>query len=696
LLQAILDIWRIVAYFQGINLAINIDKNSDHDTDINATYELHKSKDANDLIYHHRFVREYHGEFNNNREVNHNFLRGFHNDGDELKRYRDKRKTPIVFNQIKTSERTILGMMIQNQYEAEFQATSPEDDDISEILQQLDARESADQKDDMNDIELMRQAWAGGNSFQECYMDVVDGRKPVMKTVQQNPFAIYWDPESRVLITRDDAQFVDRDSFVSYSYLTKYFGKKKKELQFSLENDSKSNNSYEEVQVFADRGHEQKNERNGEYLLTERFYKVDGTAYFALVEDKKIIIDEEDLKEFQQSQPEAEIQEEDAEFLYIAIACEDFSNTEYLYNGKYHCQPRDPRTNKIIWPILEMVAESLAGQPQGFIDHERGPNKVVNAMMSNIVSAATHSAAGAMLIDPTAFISEREAKLAARHHSDSDRAFQVRKGHIGEAMAPVPRAGVTADHQYALDYSMSFLQEITSTPPSMQGVQEESGVSGVLNAQRIEQGAVQLQPLMKNYRLFLERRDELRYYYWRTYYTEEKTFRIVDMTTPEMNPFATINKMVPEQDALGNFTGGYKKLNDINTAIYSINIKESSRSQTYRDKQLKIMGALMQSGFIQNDPGLAAGLLEEIIRLGDAPEKTKEFLKKYSNIIQQAEIAKRGAEQQLSATQAEGAELDNMSKMQGLAQTEAEQTGAIGGQQSGGIPQTAQPPQMAY
>jgi len=677
-------------------LSDNNDKEDGYNPTINATYELNKSKFANDLIYSHRFVREYYDEFNNNREVNHNFVRGFHYDGDEVRKYRDKRKTPIVFNQIKTSERTILGLMLQNNYEAEFQATSPADDDISEILQQLDARTAEDQGDSMNDIELMRQAWAGGNSFQECWMEVKNGSEPTMYTTQQNPFAIYWDPESRILITREDAHFVDRDSWITYTELQKQFPDKKKLINEHLQSTTTNDGSYDEIQVFADRSHEYKKEKNSEFLLTERFYKVDGVGHFAMMGEQKVEIDEEDLKEFKRDNPDIKIQKEDVEELWIAIVCEEYSNNDYLYNGKYHNQPRDPRTHKIIWPILEMVAESLAGEPQGFVDHERGPNKVVNAMMSNIVSSATHASAAAMLIDKTAFVSEREAKLAARHHSDSDRSFNVKQGRVGDAMAPVPRAGVNADHQYALDYSLNFLKEVTSTPPSLQGIQEESGVSGVLNAQRIEQGFVQLQPLMKNYRLFLKQRDKLRYYYWRTYYTKEMTFRVVDKTEPNMNPFVTVNQLVPEQDALGNFTGGYKKLNDLNTAIYDIVIKESVKSATYRDKQLRIMGDLLQLPQSQSDPGLSAAIMEEILRLGDAPEKTKEFVKKYSNMIQNAEATKRQAEQQLAAGQQEGQELDNMSKMQGIAETEATQTGAnVSAVPPAGPPQGTPQPNMS-
>jgi len=650
------------------------------DTETNDNYDdalnhLDRSKNANDLITHHRWVKEWHDPYNTNREVNFNFVRGNHYDPNEEKKFRDKRKTAVVFNQIKTSERTILGLWLQNAYAIKFSASSPIDDDIAEILEQLNIWEAYQQDDEMNDIELIRQAWAGGTSYQECFMEVKKGRKPIMKTHQQNPFAIYFDPESRDLIRRRDAHFVDRVSWMTFPEIQRAWDKEAKKVGRVLSSSQNGQGSYEPVNVYADRGHETHNERNGEFKVIERFYKVWEMAHFSEEEGERVEIEKKDLKKFRMENPNVKLIREEQEFLYVAIACEEYSLDSYLYNGRYHNQPRDPLTQEIMWPILEMIAESLNGEPTGFVEHERGANKIVNSMMANILSSATHSAAAAMLIDPTAFKSDREAKLAAKHHSDSDRAFQVKKGRTQDAMAPVARAGVGQDHMYALDFSLNFLREVTSTPPALQGQEEKSGVSGVLNSQRIEQGFIQLQPLMKNYILFLKQRAKLRYYYWREYYTNEMVFRVVDKTKPQTNPFATINEMVAEQDAVGRFTGGYKKLNDITTAIYDIYTEESVKSATYRNRQLSFIEGLSQSQFAQQDAGLAAVLLGEALRLSDAPMETKEALKKSSNLIQEAEKAKQAAEQALSATQQQGAELDNEAKMQGIAQVEAEQTG---------------------
>ncbi|MCP3683431.1 MAG: hypothetical protein GY861_12155 [bacterium] len=645
----------------------------------NVLYELNQSNNALDLISNHIHVIEYFDKYNQMRETCHNFVRGHQYDPNELKKYKDKRKDPIVFNQVKTSERTIMGMWINKKFAVKFSAQTPQDDDIGEILERLNIWTSNHQEDDYKDIDLVRQAWAGGNSFQECYMDVQEGMQPTMHTNNQNPFAVYWDPDSRDLITRKDARFVDRDSYWTYDKVHALAKQTKAHLNQShvIENDL--NEHFDDTNIAADRHHETKQERNGKFLVTERFYLVPGFQFFAELEDEKIILSKKDIPEFRQMHPNIIIQKEKIDKLHIAIVCEQYNSQEYIYNGEYHCQPRDPRSNKIIWPILEMVAEELAGEPQGFVEHEISPNKVINAMMSNIVASAKHSAAAATLIDPAAFISGREAQLAARHHSDSDRSFQVRPGRTRDAIMPIQKSQTNADHQYALDYSLNFLSEVSSTPPALQGIQESANTTGVLNAQRIEQGSTQLKPFMKNYLLFLKQRAKLRYYYWRTYNTEEMVFRVSDKTDPNMDPYITINELVPEQDALGNYTGVINKIKDINSAVYDIEIEEAVDSPSYRARQLEFIERMMNSKFIEADAGFAAGLLEEALRLADSPVKTRDFFKKYSTLIQQAHLAEMQLKQQTMAAQGQGQEIANEQNLQKYAQDEAMQTTPYGG-----------------
>ena len=100
---------------------------------------------------------------------------------------------------------------------------------------------------------------------------------------------------------------------------------------------------------------------------------------------------------------------------------------------------------------------------------------------------------------------------------------------------------------------------------------------------------------------------------------------------------------------------------------------------------------MLDSKFVESDPGLAAGLLSEALRLSDSPQTTKEFLKKYSTLIQQAHITEQQAKQQLMGAQAEGQEISNEQNLQALAQQEAAQTSPYGGQEGSATAQASSP-----
>jgi len=131
-------------------------------------------------------------------------------------------------------------------------------------------------------------------------MDVKAGKEPIMMTGNQNPFAIYWDPASRQLITRNDARFVDRDSWMSYPDLLRNFPKKDKVIKEQMSFSDEGNSNFTDTKVYADRAHENRFSRNGTYMVTERFYKVPGKVYFVESEDERIDIEEADVKGFKE------------------------------------------------------------------------------------------------------------------------------------------------------------------------------------------------------------------------------------------------------------------------------------------------------------------------------------------------------------------------------------------------------------
>lgn len=644
--------------------------------------------DAGDLIRSHLQVTDYYASYNDRRDTQFDFVIGQHWTKDEQTVLSSKKKTGVVFNQVKASERTVLGLFIQNRYDVKFAPREQSDQDVSDVLQQLYSYLDGQQEWSFKDIELFRQAWAGGNAFQEVYVDVMPGREPQIKTRNQNPYAIYWDPDSRDLMNREDAEFVDRVTWMTFEEFLAKFPDKVSAGDIDFAGSRRANqDSFEKTDIYKDQSHLNFDEKNGRVKVIERFYKARKKVHYTL--DQELRRQDIDPK-MARFMPGQEVFSEEEEMLHLAIVCPAWRNGEYLFNDEYHCQPRDPGTQKIIFPILEFVAESLNGQPSGFVEHLIGPNKVINSTMSNILHATKHQASTSLIRRPNAFLNENEDKKFDKHHSDGDRVFVAngKAQDLGSLVTPVPKGEVSRDNYSGLELALNHFREVSSTPPALQGQTESSSVSGVLNAQRVEQAFVQLQVLIANWKHYLKRRARLIHYYIREYWTYEKTFRIIEKKSPDDPSHLTINQMQPQVDYMGRMTGGIEKINDVSVAEYDIVIEDSHKSPSYRYKTQQQISELMQTQAVQSDPVLLGMLFLEYSRLSDMSQELKDFIKQYSSTQQQQVMM----QQQAAAQQQQ---LDQMGQMQQLAQSEAEQTTPPpqpqSGQMGARMPQPGQP-----
>lgn len=635
--------------------------------------DLSASQDAADLYRHNLLVKNYWADHHKALEENLDYLVGKQWTPEELELFRRKKKAPVVFNLLKASERTVVGLFIQNKYDVTFSPFEPGDQDLADVLGNLYAWTAHTQRWQHIDQEVFRLAWAGGVAYQEVYVDVAPGREPVIRTQNLNPFAVYWDPDSRILISREDAEFVDRDTWLAEPALIQKFAKELGPDGIASLKHAGEQSEIQKTTVHRDRSHLNYDQKNGRFRLIERLYKTRKTVWYMLDQEwRRTDIDERRAVALQQLGQQ--VYSEEVEVLNLAILCPAWSLEKYLYNGPYHCQPRNPTTGKIIWPILEMVAESLNGQPNSFVENLKSANKLVNSMISNVHHAAKHQSSSSLLRRKGAF-SETNKKDFDKHHSDGDRVFEVEeKFDLNAAVAPIPKGEISADNYKGLELALTYFREASSTPPALQGMTEQSGVSGVLNAQRIEQAFVQLQPFIANWRAFLHQRANLAYFYWREYWTYEKTVRILEKKEPQGPDFLTINQEVPATDWMGRPTGGIQKVNDITSAVYDIIVEDSYRSPTYRFKTQQQISELMQSAGVQADPALLGALFVEFIRLSDASQDLKDFVKQHSAIMQQRLQQEQAMQQQQAQMQMQGAQLEQASQMQQLAQAEAEQT----------------------
>lgn len=635
---------------------------------------LHQNtRKASDFIAHHGKVVDYHSTYNETRKTCYDFARGIHHSEEELKVYRRKRKKPVTFRGELAPMRTVIGQFIQSKYDMKPAPVQPDDQATADPLIHMYHWTEDQASVSLKDVDIFKQAYVGGSGYQESYVEVIHGKQPRICVVNQNPFAVYWDPDSRDLINREDAEFWDRETWLTYQDMLDRFPEQAALIQQALKGqEAREEQGYEQTTLHADRSHEHSTQKNGKYKVVERFYKVRKAFQFGIpdVEQQGVRVDigedadAETLTAFKQDYPNHLMRSYPIEYMYYAAACEAVSHEMFLKNEPYHWHPRNPKTGKIMWTLVEVVAESLGGEATGFIEPEIGPLQIIDAMMANILHSAKHSVSNSMFIDPGAFDNEDQIKDVENNASDGDRRFRVKKGALQGGMVPataLPQTSVNQDHGNALNFANAALEEASSAPKASRGMTESGGTPAAQTEMRIQQAFVQLLGLITNWKHFLAKRGMLWYAMWRHFFPYEMTLRVVEKKSPDAPNFVKVNEPIGI-DEQGNIV----RAMDVNAAVFDITFEESVQSPTAKES---IRNGLVQvlNMAAQLDPVMAAWLVKKIMEQTNLDQDDKNFLMQHMQVVQQQQQAKTQAEQQQQ-------QLDSHGQMQDLAQAEAEQT----------------------
>ncbi len=659
---------------QGIKRFFGAQDSTSERPDNPAVYSvlnLQRSKASSDLLEANRQVVLYYEPFQSAREYYHDFMHPeSHWTEEEKVILRKKRKAAVAFSLMKAPERTYIGALIQNKYDIKPAPREPSDQNLADVYSALYHYTAFNNSVSIRDIDMIRESWIGGNSWQESFVEQAPGRPPNINVRNQNNFGIYPDPNRRDLVTNYDCRFIDRVGFYSMDDLITIFPEKEVEIRNSLV--SPDSIYYERDKPWADRQHEVFEQKNGRYKVVERFYKVSKRLYYGVSpegerEDIGFDLDIEKRGEYKNENPNHQLFNEPEEYLFLAVACTGVG--DYLYNGPYHCQPRDAVTKKIMFTLTELIDEDIGGVPSGHVEHMVGPNKIVDSLMVNTLAQAKNASGVSRVGNPNAF-DEAGQRDIEQNVSDGDRVFWKKKDSqvAGSGLEIVPQGTLTTDTSKGVEFAVNNIQDTSSTPPSLQGVSEGSGTPASLNEQRIQQASVQSQVQVSNYKSFLTQRAKLWMYYWNEYFTAEQVIRIVQKKEPEGDDYMVINQLI--QDEFGQV----QRVNYLQDAdAYDIVFEESVQSPTMRDKTAKKVAELLQTGAVQGDPVLNTYLVYYFLELSDAPQDLKKLVKDRSQVIQAEQAKTAQLEQQ-------NAQLAQMGEMQKIADTETQAAFAPGQQ----------------
>jgi hypothetical protein len=592
---------------------------------------------------------------------------------DEEAQAKFRRKSLMHYNLFRVSARIVEGWFRDMRMDVSFTPVRDEVDDkeLVEGLEGLRIQEAQVNDDATKDSRTFMEAWVGPNAWQELWVESAPGLPAVTRCANRDRFSVYPDPRSRIPITRDDAEYIDVVDWMRPDELVAALPQKKDRLEALLASRQDNyisrgtgSNEFQQRDISRDRDHENRDYRDGRYKVVTRYYRVLSQNGEYWDTDNQMWTPFATMDEVPDS---AHYRMSHRDELWWIVAVPGLSKYEHFANERFYLQLRHPRTGKVMFPFIEMAAEITNGQVTGFAQHELEPVRGYNAMVSNVLHSAKHSASQAKLIDESAFEDENEAKQAAQHHSDADRSFKVKKGRLGDAMKPIDHSNVSNDTYRGMDIAKTAYDEISSTPPALQGM-NESQESGILYSQRVSQGQTQLKPMMANYIAFLERKYLMRYMMWREYYTTPQLVRLMDPTPEqrdEEKESVTLNQQVPEGYKLNPETGAYELVyrlkNDVNAILYDVTVRLSKRTPSERLKVLAQLSELAQSPMAAQDPGIGALLFVASADLMDMPQKYQDQIREYSVILKQkkaeedqanSQAAQQNAEQVAAQTQA--------------------------------------------
>lgn len=600
-----------------------MDQTAQEDYKFSSVLDLHKTEDASILIASHESVVEFHTANMEARELCHDNLSGDPWTEEEREVARQKKKPLTEFNPLKSSERAFVGAMIQQRYDIKPAPRNPTNQNKADVFSAM-YHWTADLVGTRHkDPNLVRSAWAGGNAWQESFVEITPGKKPRIHVSNENNFAIYPDPNRRDLIDNTDCEFIDRVSWMSRSQLADAIPEMEDEILAGLPDPFSI--TYEKTKVYADRSHEYENFRNGKYKVVERFYKVRMKTWFGVSpEGEKTTIGQDVNKEvrenFKENYPDHTMHSEREEFLFLAIVCPAIG-AKFLFNDKYHCQPRDPATTRIMFPLVELVDEELDGQVSGHVFPQLSGIKLQNSLLTNKLFAAKN-AAGQSHIASSDHFTDTVLEDIEENHNDGSRTFRKKPGApAGSGMELIPQGKDAPENDYLLEFTAQYLLDVSGTPPSLKGL-TEGAASGVLNEQRINQAAVQTQGFNNNYMGFLTRRAKLWKFYWKEYWKHEDVIRVLEKKDDKDPDWITINQIVADE------YGNPKTQNSLDDAdAYDITFEDSWKSPTMRDKVLKQLSDMMQGAAMKNDPEMASIVMSYSLMLSDAPQDFKNQIK---------------------------------------------------------------------
>jgi hypothetical protein len=404
-------------------------------------------------------------------------------------------RPPHTFNFIETKVDTIVGSILTDEYQTNFETELGEKNDVAIMLNAL----FMEDKDLCNfEFEFLQLVRAGFvyRGYMEFFVD--RSKDP------RGRLAWRYLPPDRVQVDADwrtnninDCKWIFVSAWMSPEEIQRKYKSKAPEVRQALEewDTVRSENLQEsELEKVFDRSDEFWDKLNGLHLVIEK-YCLKYTERMSLWDPLMgQFLPDQDGEDAALLQKMAFMQGKRYEMLpktqmecYVHTFCPSISLNLSLQKGKTELQTGG-------YPLFSFSSNMINGHPNTMVDQLRDAQEAYNKRVSTATHILMTSANNALLIESDAVEDQNELERIGKQRGRPGAYFIVEPGAIaGQKIKHLEKAPPPTDFAQAADQMLNVSQQLSPAVPAVQAQLDQTGESGVLFQSKLAQAQIAMQ-----------------------------------------------------------------------------------------------------------------------------------------------------------------------------------------------------------
>lgn len=404
-------------------------------------------------------------------------------------------RPPHTFNFIETKVDTIVGSVLNDEYQTSYETELGEKNDVAIMLNEL----YMEDRDLCNfEFEFLQFVRAGFvyRGYLEFYVDRAKDPRGRLAWRYVSPDRIQVDADWRSN-NLNDCKWLFQSAWMSPEEIAWKYKSKASEIKQAVEDWERvrhENLQQSELEKIFDRSDEFYDKLNGLHLVIEK-YELKRTEKMALWDPVLgEFLPDQDGEDAKLVQKMGVLQGKRYELLpktvvecHVHSFCPSISLNLSLQKGPTELQVGG-------YPFFSFSSNMINGHPNTLVDQLRDAQEAYNKRVSTATHILMTSANNALLIESDAVEDQTELDRIGKQRGRPGAYFVVEPGTISQRkIAHLEKAPPPTDFAQAADQMLNVAQQLTPAVPAVQAQLDQTGESGVLFQSKLAQAQIAMQ-----------------------------------------------------------------------------------------------------------------------------------------------------------------------------------------------------------